>query len=281
LGKQIKAFTLKLNMNSLVIDKNQIWQSKINKEISYPEEGNDLCFAIEENSFWFKHRNNAILEVIKRFDFNGNFADVGGGNGYQAKFLSESLQKEIYLIEPGYSGCLNARKRGIKEVYNLFFEDFPFTDKNIAGVGLFDVIEHIEDDVTFLDKLTAYLPKGSKIFITVPAHQSLWSKIDDESGHYRRYNQKMIADLASKCGLKVLLNSYYFWYLSIPIYLLRVLPEKLFGVSKKSSIEKEQNNHKSSTLVDRILNWMNDWELKRLKTTQLNFGASSIVVLEK
>jgi hypothetical protein len=268
-------------MDSLVLDKNQIWQSKINTELSYPEEGNDLCFAIEENSFWFKHRNNAILEVIKRFDFNGNFADVGGGNGYQAKFLSEALHKEIYLIEPGYGGCLNARRRGIKEVYNLFFEDFPFTNKNIGGVGLFDVIEHIEDDVAFLSKLVSYLPKGAKIFITVPSFQSLWSKIDNESGHYRRYNQKMIADLASKCGLTVLFNSYYFWYLPIPIYLFRVLPEKIFGVSKKSTIEKEQNNHKANSFIDTILNKMNEWELKKLRRSQLNFGASSIVVLEK
>ena len=47
-----------------------IWFSKMNSEISYPEEGNELCYQIEENSFWFKHRNNCIKTVINKFITN-------------------------------------------------------------------------------------------------------------------------------------------------------------------------------------------------------------------
>ena len=34
-----------------------IYYSKSNSSISYPEEGNENCMQIEEDSFWFKHRN--------------------------------------------------------------------------------------------------------------------------------------------------------------------------------------------------------------------------------
>eukprot|EP01031_Cornospumella_fuschlensis_P025409 gene25409-30682_t len=187
----------------LVLDKNDIWRASHAEKMSYPEEGNNYCFAVEDNSFWFKHRNDVILTLTQRFEFAKNFADVGGGNGFQVKFLSEKYpEKQIFLIEPGYAGCLNAKKRGVKDAYNIFFQEFPFVEKQIDAVGLFDVIEHIEDDKAFLTGLAQYLPSGSHIYITVPAHQWLWSEVDDESGHYRRYNLEMFDKLAKDCGLE-------------------------------------------------------------------------------
>ena len=66
-----------------------IWFSKKISEISYPQDGNQLCFQIEENSFWFKHRNNCILGTIKNFLPSGYFVDVRGGNGYLASELKK------------------------------------------------------------------------------------------------------------------------------------------------------------------------------------------------
>jgi hypothetical protein len=50
--------------------------------VSYPEAGNDECLAIEETSFWFLHRNRAILELLQAFPPPpGPLLDAGGGNG--------------------------------------------------------------------------------------------------------------------------------------------------------------------------------------------------------
>ena len=35
--------------------------------ISYPEEENEACFQIEDQSFWFRHRNDCIRELVRNF----------------------------------------------------------------------------------------------------------------------------------------------------------------------------------------------------------------------
>ena len=74
--------------------------AKSKPKISYPDEANEMCFRIEENSFWFRHRNNCIIEVVKQFPPKGIFFDIGGGNGFVAKEL-EKNGIETVLVEPG------------------------------------------------------------------------------------------------------------------------------------------------------------------------------------
>ena len=80
---------LSLNLNLIannveLID--DIWYSKGRLNISYPKDGNSNCLQIEENSFWFKHRNSMILDIIKTFRQDYIF-DIGGGNGFVTKSL--------------------------------------------------------------------------------------------------------------------------------------------------------------------------------------------------
>jgi hypothetical protein len=42
-----------------------IWRAGEQEPISYPQEGNDRCFEIEDKSFWFQHRNACIVELVK------------------------------------------------------------------------------------------------------------------------------------------------------------------------------------------------------------------------
>src|SRR6266487_5238914 len=87
--------------------KNGIWYSKNTSPISYPEHGNDMCFQIEEDSFWFKHRNNCILELVKNYPAGEIFLDVGGGNGFVTLALQQAGYNAI-LVEPG-NGVRNAQ----------------------------------------------------------------------------------------------------------------------------------------------------------------------------
>ena len=51
----------------LKLNEDGIWYSKEIDDISYPKDGNESCFAIEDLSFWFKHRKNCITSVVKEF----------------------------------------------------------------------------------------------------------------------------------------------------------------------------------------------------------------------
>tara|TARA_B110001452_G_scaffold198329_1_gene168299 strand:+ start:11146 stop:11424 length:279 start_codon:yes stop_codon:yes gene_type:complete len=86
-------------------------KTEIHNIISYPSEGSNNSFTLENKSFWFKHRNLILEKIIKRFPINGDFADIGGGNGYQLMKIAEinQLNKNI-LIEPSEQGCNNAKK---------------------------------------------------------------------------------------------------------------------------------------------------------------------------
>src|ERR1039458_6087671 len=83
------------------------WSSRQLSAVSYPEEGNALCFSVEDSSFWFGHRNRCILAAIKLFPPPGALFDVGGGNGYVARAIQES-GLEVVLVEPGLAGVRNA-----------------------------------------------------------------------------------------------------------------------------------------------------------------------------
>jgi len=52
---------LKKVIRSKLEYKDGIYFSQNTNKISYPKESYQNCFQIEDNSFWFKHRNNREL----------------------------------------------------------------------------------------------------------------------------------------------------------------------------------------------------------------------------
>ena len=105
----------------LELTQNGWWASRTLSGVAYPEEGNSLCFAIEDASFWFQHRNRCILEAMLRFPPSGALFDIGGGNGCVARAIQESGH-EVVLVEPGLVGVQNALKRGIRHVVRATLE---------------------------------------------------------------------------------------------------------------------------------------------------------------
>jgi len=56
------------------------------------------------------------------------------------------------LVEPHIDGALIAHRRGLEHVVCGSFDDIGFAPSSIAALGLFDVLEHIEDDVEALSR---------------------------------------------------------------------------------------------------------------------------------
>lgn len=265
-----------------LIQKDGIWHAKTASDISYPEAGNEICYQIEENSFWFKHRNNCILTAIKKYNEGRLFFDIGGGNGFVAKGIEANGLKTI-LIEPGIKGCLNARKRQLQNIVCATLEDAHFKKGTLPSVGLFDVVEHIENDVAFLSMIHDYMQVGGKVYITVPAFQTLWSNEDVDAGHYRRYTTKQLCQKLQQVGFKITYSSYIFSILPIAVFLFRSLPSKL-GFNKNSGdLNKHKNEHQSKPgLVDSILNRIWKYEVNRISSGKsISIGGSCFVVATK
>lgn len=265
-----------------LVERDGILFAKKEAEISYPKSGNENCFQFEDSSFWFKHRNNCIIEAVKKYCPDNLFFDIGGGNGFTAKGLEESGISTV-LIEPGVQGCLNAKKRNLKNIVCSTLENASFKKDTIPSIGLFDVVEHIENDVEFLTSTYTFLKKDGFVFITVPAFTTLWSNEDMDAGHFRRYTLKELEDKLKTIGFVIKYSTYIFSILTVAVFLFRALPSKL-GLNKNSnSFDKHKNEHKSKKgIIDKVLNWIWECELNKIKKgTKISIGGSCFVIARK
>ena len=62
------------------------------------------------------------------------------------------------------------------------------------------VLEHIADDRACLKRLYGKLPAGGGLFLFVPAFQLLWTRMDVDVGHYRRYTRRDLVDKVAGAG---------------------------------------------------------------------------------
>lgn len=257
------------------------WSSRTVSDVSYPEEGNALCFAVEDSSFWFGHRNRCILEVMKLFPPAGAVFDVGGGNGYVARGIQES-GTEVVLVEPGLAGVRNAVNRGIRQVVRATLEDAGVLPGTIPAVGLFDVVEHIQDDDGFLSAIHRLMIPGGRVYMTVPAYQVLWSNEDKLAGHARRYTIPALRQVLEKAGYEIEFATYFFSFLPLPVLLFRALPFRLGIGSQKMSEEGVRSDHEPNPAGAWVLEKLMRRELAKIaKRRTLSLGGSCLVVARK
>lgn len=202
-----------------------LWALPQHAETSFPAGAHQTLAEIEEKSFWFNHRNRVIASVLRRFTPSGTVFDIGGGNGYVSLGLS-AAGFECAVIEPGEGGARTAHQRGLP-VLEAPFQCLNISDCSIPAAGLFDVLEHIEDDAAALTQLYRALKPNGRLYIAVPAHGALWSDEDMHAGHYRRYSAAGLDAALRKVGFAVEYTTYFFGVLLLPILLLRALPSRL------------------------------------------------------
>lgn len=258
-----------------------IWVSPNQSEISYPEEGNLHCLALETSSFWFEHRNQCILEVMYRCPPPGMVFDVGGGNGYVALALQQA-GIPVTLVEPGLTGVQNAAKRGVSQLICSTLEDAGFIPGSFPAAGVFDVLEHIEDQEGFLKNLYMLLVPGGRVYLTVPAFGSLWSEADEYAGHYRRYTKNELSEVLAKVGFRVEYISYIFFMLPPPILLFRVLPSRIGMRKRQDWVSYALEHSQRSGLTGYLLRKMLGWELAQVRAGKvIPVGGSCLVAAAK
>ena len=258
------------------------WTSGTLSHVAYPEEGNAGCFAIEDSSFWFQHRNRCILEAMRHFPPFGALFDIGGGNGCVARAIQESGHEGV-LVEPGLVGVQNALKRGIRHVVRATFDDFDPLPETISAVGLFDIVEHIRNDSGFMARVNRSLMSGGRVYITVPAYGWLWSHADVMAEHSRRYTIKTLSRLLEDAGYTVDFATYFFSFLPFAVFLCRVLPYRLGFANKTTSPNDVRSDHApGSPLVARIVEKLTRRELFRVAEQRpLGWGGSCLAVARK
>ncbi len=250
--------------------------------VSYPDDGNSVCFEMEDMSFWYQHRNECLVETMKANRFPHEFLDIGGGNGITALAM-QNAGYAVTLVEPYGTGVENARKRGIRSTIQSTLEDYiAQADGAAPAAGFFDVMEHIADDKSFLKNINRLLAPDGQIMLTVPAFQSLWSENDVQLGHFRRYTLGRLSGLLTETGFRVTYATYFFSLVWAPMWLARVLPEK-FGIKKNNTPEKKRNEHMAGRpATARLLRSLLGWEVNAIRSkVRIPFGTSCLIVAQK
>jgi len=270
---------IKAASSSLLAGDDGIFRSGRRDNVSYAEGGHDLCFGIEDGSFWFRHRNDCIAALVGNYPppAAGPILDLGGGNGYVAQRLT-SEGHDVVLLEPGNTGASNARlHRGLTQVVCATLEGAGFRKRSFAAIGMFDVIEHIEDDRAFLDAVRSLLVPGGRLYLTVPCHQWLWSRADMDAGHFRRHTMESLSDLLAGT-FRIEYASYFFAPLVVPQLLLRALPYRL-GLDRRHAVISAEIEHGvDESLAVRLLERLLAREARRIAgQRRIAFGASALL----
>lgn len=164
--------------------------------------------AVEDRHFWFRARNRAIVAVfdtIKRNLAPGyRLLEVGCGTGNVLRDLQRAaVGGSVIGMDLHQEGLRYARRR--LDPVLLARGDAarpPFCVK-FDVVGLFDVLEHIDDDVEALRQIRGLLGSGGALLLTVPADPHLWSYFDVASNHRRRYTAPELRDKLVAAGYTV------------------------------------------------------------------------------
>ena len=129
--------------------------------------------------------------------------DVGAGDAWFATDLRRHLDPDATITcwdinyTPDDVGALEAADGRIELAAVR-----PTT--RFSRILLLDVIEHVEDDETFLgDVVTDLLEPDGRVLISVPAYQSLFTAHDTALGHFRRYTPSQLGAVTAGAGLRV------------------------------------------------------------------------------
>jgi SAM-dependent methyltransferase len=186
----------------------------------FTTEGLDALYEHERDHPWFRHRLGVIRKAFAtHVSERDAILEVGGGTGHTARMLLEAGYRDVSLGEVHPTGLAYAKRYGVDRLYQFDLGAPPFRE-HFDVVGLFDVLEHIRGDARAVAALRGMLRSGGRVILTVPAHRWLWSRIDDLSGHHRRYNRRDLTSVLSSGGLDIVECRYFFTAL-VPGLILR------------------------------------------------------------
>jgi predicted SAM-dependent methyltransferase len=150
-------------------------------------------------------RYNVFLEklVIRHFPGSGKILDIGAGIGTFARKIS-SKGYEVHCIEPDIKQNEQIKEAGLS--VSISVDDIE--DHSVDYIYSLNVLEHIENDMETLKLWTKKLKPGGKILVYVPAFNMLYSSMDEQVGHYRRYRKKTLANCFINAGLQIEKSEY-------------------------------------------------------------------------
>lgn len=162
---------------------------------------------IEDGHFWFLTRRQVIVDALRQCvpDLaSRRLFDIGCGTGGLLAFLSEAGVPLAGACDAYPQGLEEASARVAAPLLLVDEGRLPPLGPGLSLVGLFDVLEHIDDDVGTLRWLASVLDPGGVLVLTLPAHPFLFGEMDELAHHRRRYTRAELRLKLADAGFRIL-----------------------------------------------------------------------------
>lgn len=243
----------------------------------------EFLFKMEQKHFWHVGRREIILDVLRRNIPNlmkSRMLEVGCGNGSVLAFLKNN-GIEIEGGDIFTEGLTFCRQRvNSVPLYQLDVMGLPFRDE-FDIVGLFDVLEHIDDDSRALAEIRQTLKRRGILLMTVPAHRFLWSYFDERSNHKRRYGRTELIAKLEQAGFTIKKVSYYMFFLFPLLAAIRLIGNIKQHKDDKQIRVSASLETKTVPILNELLLGLLRLEKFLLRYFNLPFGASLVILAEK
>jgi hypothetical protein len=180
-----------------------------------------------EHGFWTLARNRIIDAALRQAvrdglrSEGGAILEVGCGPGIVVAALRQ-MGHFAWGVELGSPPIRAAAAPFVTA--GAYAQDLHISFRSsVETIMLLDVIEHIEDDVSFLQTLIPAFPNCRCIIITVPARPEVWSNYDDHFGHFRRYTVDSLNMTITRAGIRSRSTRYFFTSLYIAARLINAV----------------------------------------------------------
>jgi SAM-dependent methyltransferase len=176
----------------------------------------------------------AIVEEFNPY-LKGKVVEVGSGIGQLARLLAEKTGNDNFTaVEPDPQFVHQFKKQHPELTIiegNAFSIDLGFNCDAIVSVN---VLEHIEHDGRELVRYRELLENNNGyLCILTPARPEIYSPIDKDFGHFRRYTKDELCGLLEQSGFEIekifYFNffGYFAWWLNF-----KILKNRSFNLKK-------------------------------------------------
>lgn len=159
---------------------------------------------IEARHWWFRGRRAVLTTTIRRLNLRpgAKILELGSGTGGNLEMLSAF--GDVTAVEMHETARALARtKHATADIRAGHLPDGLNLTERYDFIGLFDVLEHVDDDIATLIALRRHLAPGGKAVITVPAYAALFGPHDIALHHKRRYEKTELRAKLCQAGLRV------------------------------------------------------------------------------